>query len=78
VSDNVLVPAASWFAVAEPDGSSAFPQQCSAQVCTKDRSLGTALTWAQSPAEASKQAQQSGKLVLLLHVSGNFEHPGFT
>jgi hypothetical protein len=78
LSDNVLIPRTSWFATADPGASDAFPAQCSAQVCTKDRSLGTALTWARSPAEASKLAEQSGKLVMLLHVSGNFENPGFT
>ena len=48
------------------------------QVCAVDRSLNTALTWAKSPGEASEQARQEGKLVFLIHVSGNFEDPGFT
>lgn len=48
------------------------------QVCAVDRSLNTALTWAKSPGEASEQARKEGKLVFLIHVSGNFEDPGFT
>jgi hypothetical protein len=48
------------------------------QVCAVDRSLNTALTWAKSPGAASEQARQDGKLVFLIHVSGNFEDPGFT
>jgi hypothetical protein len=75
---NVRIPADSWFAVADPVGSSAFPRPCAAGVCARDRSLGTKLVWAQSPEEAAKQAEASGKLVLVLHVSGNFENPGFT
>ena len=77
-SDNVLVPIDSWFALADPDASQAFPRQCTAAVCARDRSLGTKLVWARSPEEAAKQAEESGKLVLVLHVSGNFENPGFT
>jgi hypothetical protein len=48
------------------------------QVCAVDRSLNTALTWAKSPGAASEQARKDGKLVFLIHVSGNFEDPGFT
>jgi hypothetical protein len=48
------------------------------QVCAVDRSLNTALTWAKSPDEAAAKARQDGKLVFLIHVSGNFETPGFT
>ena len=47
-------------------------------VCAVDRSLNTAMTWAKSPAEAAEKARQDGKLVFLIHVSGNFESPGFT
>jgi hypothetical protein len=48
------------------------------QVCAVDRSLNTALTWAKSPGAASEQARKEGKLVFVIHVSGNFEDPGFT
>lgn len=55
----------------------------STQVCApaekfKDRKLSTALTWAESVQEASQQAEEEQKLVFLIHVSGNFEMPGFT
>jgi len=55
----------------------------STQVCTteekfKDRKLNTALIWAESVEEASHQAEEEEKLVFLIHVSGNFEVPGFT
>jgi hypothetical protein len=48
------------------------------RVCAVNRSLNTALTWAKSPAEAADSARKDGKLVFLIHVSGNFENPGFT
>jgi hypothetical protein len=56
------------------------PEACgqTEQVCAVDRSLNTALTWAKSPAAASEQARKEGKLVFVIHVSGNFEDPGFT
>ena len=47
-------------------------------VYSPDRSLNTALRWAKSPAEAAQQARAENKLVFLIHVSGNFEDPGFT
>ena len=55
----------------------------STQVCEpaeefKDRKISTALTWAESVTEAAQQAEQDEKLVFLIHVSGNFEMPGFT
>jgi hypothetical protein len=45
------------------------------QVCGE---YGTAVTFAQSPAEAAKQALREEKLVFVLHVSGNFEDSDFT
>jgi hypothetical protein len=42
------------------------------------RTLGTALVWATSVAEAATQAEEAGKLVFVIHVSGNFESPEFT
>ena len=38
----------------------------------------TALKWAKSPGEAYQLAKADEKLVFLIHVSGNFEIPGFT
>jgi hypothetical protein len=39
---------------------------------------GTSLDFVCTPAEAAKQAAAQGKLVFLLHISGNFEDSGFT
>jgi hypothetical protein len=44
----------------------------------ESRKLGTALEWASSVEEAAQQAKDAGKLVFVIHVSGNFESPGFT
>lgn len=41
-------------------------------------SLGTVLAWAESPADAYQMAVEQQKLVFMIHVSGNFEIPGFT
>ena len=39
---------------------------------------GTTIDFLDTPAEAAKQAKKEGKLVFVLHVSGNFEDPRFT
>jgi hypothetical protein len=41
-------------------------------------SYGTTVEFVDSPAEAAKIAKKEGKLVFVLHVSGNFEDPRFT
>ena len=41
-------------------------------------SHGTALKFARNVEQASEEASRGGKLVFLLHVSGNFEDPGET
>ncbi len=73
-----VLPEKPWFALA--DLTLAEPESCNgaAKVCSANRSLDTALTWAKSPAEAAGEASREGKLVFLIHVSGNFEDPGFT
>jgi hypothetical protein len=40
--------------------------------------FGTAVTFLDSPRIAAEQALKQHKLVFVLHVSGNFEDPGFT
>src|SRR5947209_836328 len=40
--------------------------------------FGTTVEFVDSPSEAAKQAKKEGKLVFVLHVSGNFEDPRFT
>ena len=75
ISEDVDAPSTpSWFASLESSESA----ETAAPVCSADRSLRTALVWAKSPAEAAQQARQEGKLVFIIHVSGNFEDPGFT
>ena len=39
---------------------------------------GTAVEFLDTPVEAARQAAREKKLVLVLHVSGHFEDPGFT
>lgn len=47
-------------------------------VTNSSRTLGTVLNWSETPADAYKTATTERKLVFLIHVSGNFEIPGFT
>jgi hypothetical protein len=51
---------------------------CDAEVCKPQRKLDTALVWAESINEAAALANEQGKLVFLIHVSGNFEIEEFT
>ena len=44
----------------------------------KDGCFGTAVNFLPSPAEAFTAAKKEKRLVLILHVSGNFEDSGFT
>jgi hypothetical protein len=39
---------------------------------------GTTIDFLEKPTEAAAQAKKEGKLVLVLHISGNFENPLFT
>jgi hypothetical protein len=39
---------------------------------------GTAIDFFDTPSQAARQAKKDGKLVFVLHVSGNFEDPRFT
>ena len=56
----------------------AATQVCGLEKKSADRKLNTALTWAESVNEAAERAAAEEKLVFLIHVSGNFEMPGFT
>jgi hypothetical protein len=78
VSNDVLVPNDSRFAVADPDGSRAFPAQSGAQVRTQDRSAATKLTRARSRTRASRRFVASGRLLPMVPVPGYFGNPGFT
>jgi len=41
-------------------------------------SFGTSVEFLDTPSDAAAQAKKEGKLVFVLHVSGNFEDPRFT
>ena len=43
-----------------------------------DATLGTKVTWERSPARAFEKARAKEKLVLLLHLSGNFDSTELT
>jgi len=47
-----------------------------AEVCNGD--FGTTVSFFKTPSEAATQAKKDQKLVMVLHVSGNFENPDFT
>jgi hypothetical protein len=44
----------------------------------KDTCHGTSITFEDTPSAAARKALKEQKLVLVLHVSGNFEDPRFT
>jgi hypothetical protein len=46
------------------------------EVCNGD--FGTSVKFLPTPVDAAKQALKEHKLVLVLHVSGDFEDPDFT
>jgi hypothetical protein len=49
------------------------------KVCRPPTSLlGTAVQFVDNPAAAARTAARENKLLYVLHVSGNFEDPGFT
>jgi hypothetical protein len=74
---NVHVPQNCWFSA----GNAA---QCDSGTCQvvpvsrSDHKFNTALEWETSPEQAAERAKREGKLVFLIHVSGNFAQPGFT
>ena len=45
---------------------------------TPSRTFGTALPWEESVENAVARAREEGRLVLLLHISGNFEDADLT
>jgi hypothetical protein len=46
--------------------------------CAGLKSVGTTVHFAETPKQAQRLAKQHGKLVFLLHVSGNFGKEEFT
>lgn len=81
---DVRIPNASWFSEASGLSEISAPDGCESGTCkvvllkVADRKLGTALEWCSSPEAAAAQAEREGKLVFLIHVSGNFAQAGFT
>jgi hypothetical protein len=57
-------------------GQTKKPAAGAGEVCTGD--FGTSVHFLKTPSEAAKQALKDEKLVLVLHVSGDFEDPDFT
>jgi len=51
------------------------PAEDSGETCG---SYGTSVNFVKTPSEAARQAQKEEKLVMVLHISGNFEEPDFT
>jgi hypothetical protein len=60
---------------AETTGKSKKAEVCTTDGCGK---FGTSVQFVESPSEAARQALKAEKLVLVLHVSGDFENPDFT
>jgi len=56
--------------------SKSKPVQDDKTVCNGD--FGTSVKFVKSPSDAAKQALKEEKLVMVLHVSGEFEDPDFT
>jgi hypothetical protein len=77
ITAEVLRPASTWFDIAASDAACATGN-CPAPVRNLDRKLNTALNWSATPGAAAAEADREGKLVFLIHVSGNFAQPGFT
>ena len=73
----------SGIASAEPNSAVCTKEGCSGASGDEkpkegDRKLGTAITWAESPDAAWRDARDEGKLVFLIQVSGNFARQEFT
>lgn len=60
-------------AVAEP-----APEPIATAASPKCDRFGTAIDFVRSPALAFKQAGREEKLVMVLHIAGHFDDPGFT
>jgi hypothetical protein len=63
---------------AQSSRNGGFPSLAVGTTTAKDRTLGTAVTWERSISAAAEKARREGKLVYVIHVSGDFEDPEFT
>jgi hypothetical protein len=63
-----------------PSPSQNAPAKCEDGTCSTANmeSHGTVLAWSDTPSDAYRMADAQDKLVFMIHVSGNFEIPGFT
>lgn len=77
VSAEVVRPTSTWFETVA-QGAACTTGKCPAPIARLDRKLNTALEWSSTPEAAAELAEREGKLVFLIHVSGNFAQPGFT
>lgn len=57
--------------VAAPAWADAPKEECTGE-------YGTSLRFEKSPSDAARKAIKEEKLVIVIHVSGNFEDPAFT
>jgi hypothetical protein len=55
-----------------------FPSLHATTQPAKDRTLDTAITWERTIQAAADKARREGKLVFVIHVSGDFEQQEFT
>jgi hypothetical protein len=62
--------------VVKPVPRPALKEECKTGECTGD--YGTSISFEENPKDAAARALKEEKLVLVLHVSGNFENPDFT
>jgi hypothetical protein len=66
-----------WLAGSAGAGGKATPPKLPGEeTCSGD--FGTSVKFLPTPSDAAKQALKEQKLVLVLHVSGDFEDPDFT
>jgi hypothetical protein len=61
--------------LAEPPPDPGLPVERAGLVCDK---LGTSIAFVKNPPDAFRQARKEGKLVFMVHLSGNFEDTQFT
>jgi hypothetical protein len=71
-----LIAALYFAAGAVASGQATLAKLPAEETCKGD--FGTSVKFLPTPSEAAKQALKDQKLVVVLHVSGDFEDPDFT